>query len=94
MYIYTVRCNLVVTGVKESLWPGCHAFPFQYTLPTKLPTSFHGRFGYVRYFCEASLERAWQPSVRRRAYFSVSAAVDVNLDPKAEVCFIIQTFMF
>ncbi|CAB3365289.1 Hypothetical predicted protein [Cloeon dipterum] len=72
------------SSAKESLWPGVHAFPFQYTLPTKLPTSFHGRFGYVRYFCEASLERPWLPSVKRKSYFSVSANADVNLESKAE----------
>ncbi|XP_059479292.1 uncharacterized protein LOC132198958 isoform X2 [Neocloeon triangulifer] len=72
------------SSVKENLWPGEHAFPFQYTLPTKLPTSFHGRYGYVRYFCEASLERPWLPSVKRKSFFSVSANADVNLESKAE----------
>jgi len=79
------KLYFLCTGVKESLWPGVHSFPFQYTLPTKLPTSFHGRYGYVRYYCEASLERPWLPSVKRKAFFSVSANADVNLESKAEV---------
>lgn len=67
------------------VWTGNHSFPFSYTLPSKLPASFHGRFGYVRYFCEASLERHNLPTIKRRTFFSVNTIVDLNTDSKADV---------
>lgn len=72
-------------GTRELMWKGEHSFPFSYTLPSKLPVSFHGRFGYVRFFCEASLERHNHPTVQRRAFFSVSSTMDLNADSKADV---------
>lgn len=67
------------------LWTGEHRFPFHYTLPNKLPSSFHGRLGYIRYFCEATLERNALPNIQSRTVFSVSNIADVNTDPKADV---------
>ena len=67
------------------MWAGKHSFPFSYTLPAKLPASFHGRYGYVRYFCEASLERLNLPTIQRCAYFSVNTITDLNTDSKADV---------
>ena len=75
-------------GERERLWAGQHSFPFHYTLPAKLPASFHGRLGYVRYFCEATLERNALPNIQCRTMFSVSNIADVNTDPKADVSYI------
>ncbi|XP_046400590.1 uncharacterized protein LOC124166919 [Ischnura elegans] len=72
------------SSAREHLSSGAHRFRFSYVLPGKLPSSFHGRYGYVRYFCEASLERAWAASITRKCMFSVSASVDVNREPRAE----------
>jgi hypothetical protein len=72
-------------GKRERLWAGEHSFPFHYTLPANLPASFHGRFGYIRYFCEAILERSAFPNIQCQTMFSVSSIADVNMDPKAEV---------
>ncbi|XP_023718129.1 uncharacterized protein LOC111870245 isoform X1 [Cryptotermes secundus] len=69
---------------RERLWAGEHSFPFHYTLPAKLPASFHGRLGYIRYFCEAILERSALPNVQCQTVFSVSNIADVNIDPKAD----------
>ncbi|XP_063220033.1 uncharacterized protein LOC134529626 [Bacillus rossius redtenbacheri] len=72
-------------GGREQLWGGSHAFPFDYSLPAKLPASFHGRLGYVRYFCEATLERCAAPALCSRAYFSVGCVADINTEPKSEL---------
>ncbi|KAK6644017.1 hypothetical protein RUM43_000282 [Polyplax serrata] len=69
---------------REMMWTGKHSFPFSYTLPSKLPASFHGRFGYVRYFCEASLERLNLPTIQRSTFFSVNTITDLNTDSKAD----------
>ncbi|KAL0270661.1 UNVERIFIED_CONTAM: hypothetical protein PYX00_007999 [Menopon gallinae] len=72
------------SSTREMMWTGKHSFPFTYCLPSKLPASFHGRYGYVRYFCEASLERHNLPTVQRRAFFSVNNVMDLNTDSKAD----------
>lgn len=72
-------------GYREQLWEGEHTFPFHYTLPAQLPASFHGRYGYVRYYCESSLER-WRTKDTRRVYFSVCNLADINQVSKADVC--------
>jgi hypothetical protein len=77
-------------GKRERLWAGEHSFPFHYTLPAKLPASFHGRFGYIRYFCEAILERSALPNVLCQTMFSVNNIADVNIDPKADVSYSIS----
>lgn len=83
---------LTIPGSREMMWPGKHSFPFSYCLPSKLPASFHGRFGYVRYFCEASLERHNSATIQRRAFFNVSTVMDLNTDSKADVSCIFLSF--
>ncbi|CAB0002031.1 unnamed protein product [Nesidiocoris tenuis] len=72
------------SSFREKLWPGNHSFPFQFTLPAQLPASFQGRFGYVRYYCEALLLR-WKEKDVRRVYFSVTNTADINTNTLAEV---------
>lgn len=76
--------DYVCLGFKEQLWKGSHSFSFQYTLPAQLPSSFIGRFGFVRYYCESTLER-WRNKETKRIYFSVSSITDINQVPKADV---------
>ncbi|GLH05329.1 Arrestin domain-containing protein 3 [Gryllus bimaculatus] len=83
-YTREVSARAACAGRREQLWAAAHRFPFDYALPNKLPASFHGRCGYVRYFCEAALERAGAPVVARRTLFSVSNVSDLNTEPKAE----------
>ncbi|XP_014250306.1 arrestin domain-containing protein 17-like [Cimex lectularius] len=71
------------SSYREQLWEGSHVFPFQFTLPTGLPASFNGRFGYVRYYCESTLQR-WKIKDTRRVYFSVTNVADINTEAKAE----------
>jgi hypothetical protein len=84
--IGTLQCS-GSTGKRERLWAGEHSFPFHYTLPAKLPASFHGHLGYIRYFCEAILERSALPNIQCQTMFSVSNIADVNIDPKADVSY-------
>uniref|UniRef100_T1IBG6 Arrestin_N domain-containing protein n=1 Tax=Rhodnius prolixus TaxID=13249 RepID=T1IBG6_RHOPR len=71
------------SSYREQLWAGSHVFPFQFTLPAQLPSSFNGRFGYVRYYCETTLLR-WKLKDTRRVYFSVTNVADINNEAKAE----------
>ncbi|KAG8329647.1 hypothetical protein J6590_081803 [Homalodisca vitripennis] len=71
------------SSFKEQLWKGSHNFAFQYTLPAQLPSSFNGHFGFVRYYCESSVER-WRNKEVKRIYFSVANVTDINQVPKAD----------
>ena len=31
------------------LYPGIHSFPFSFTLPPNIPSSFESKYGHVRY---------------------------------------------
>ena len=36
-------------SLKDGLPPGAHEFPFEFPLPTNIPSSFEGRYGWIRY---------------------------------------------
>uniref|UniRef100_S4RLU4 Arrestin domain containing 3 n=1 Tax=Petromyzon marinus TaxID=7757 RepID=S4RLU4_PETMA len=58
---------------------GKHYFPFSFLLPLEpLPTSFEGKYGNVRYWVEAKLQRPWLPVQKTRMEFTVLENVDVN----------------
>lgn len=41
--------------------PGTYEYGFQCDLPTTLPTSFEGEFGYIRYTATVCLDRVMWP---------------------------------
>uniref|UniRef100_A0A5S6Q919 Arrestin_C domain-containing protein n=1 Tax=Trichuris muris TaxID=70415 RepID=A0A5S6Q919_TRIMR len=57
---------------------GCHRIPFTFRLPERLPSSYEGLYGNVRYDCTAVLSRAWKLDLVCRKAFRVLAAVDLN----------------
>ena len=64
---------------------GVNEFPFQYTLPENIPSSFEGEYGRVKYSARATVEvpkRADQPTMMP---FTVMAALDLNQLPDAMV---------
>ena len=42
-----------------SLGPGIHSFPFSFSLPSNLPSSYESRVGHVRYFVASDIVRSW-----------------------------------
>ena len=39
----------------QELHAGVHSFPFRFQLPTRLPSSFHGSAGWIRYYVEGRI---------------------------------------
>ncbi|XP_032829583.1 arrestin domain-containing protein 2-like [Petromyzon marinus] len=83
--LYSQGCQLIGgcerDGVEDiTVLPiGKHYFPFSFLLPLEpLPTSFEGKYGNVRYWVEAKLQRPWLPVQKTRMEFTVLENVDVN----------------
>lgn len=72
-----------VSDDKGSLPAGDHAFPFTFTLPPGLPSSFEGDYGYVRYWAKATIDRPWKFDIYAKRAFSVIASLDLSLEPMA-----------
>jgi len=88
---YTVTYSSSETYVKEkkvvhhgpSLPPGFHSYPFNFTLPQNLPSSFEGAYGQVRYHVKATIKRDWKWNHRAKSHFIVSGVLDLNTHPTA-----------
>uniref|UniRef100_UPI00398F7B6E arrestin domain-containing protein 4-like n=1 Tax=Pristiophorus japonicus TaxID=55135 RepID=UPI00398F7B6E len=62
-----------------TLQPGKHEFPFSFHLPQgPLVTSFNGKYGSVKYWVTAILERPGVPNQIVKREFSVISQIDVN----------------
>lgn len=67
------------------LHPGSHYFPFEFTLPQKLPSSFKGKHGRLRYFVKMTICSAGGPHPARTSKFAVIGSLDLNKEPDAAV---------
>jgi hypothetical protein len=56
-------------GYTEVLQSGEHYFQFSMILPNNLPSSFEGKYGYVRYRVKATLDRPWKLDYKEKAFF-------------------------
>ena len=68
-------------GERIRLEAGSHRYPFTFSLPPNVPSSFEGEHGYVRYTAEATMERPWKFNHVTRCAFTVISLVDLNLEP-------------
>ena len=60
---------------------GNHEFPFSFTLPKDIPSTFEGSYGNVTYYAQAGSDL---DKIFKRP-FTVVALVDLNLNPEAKV---------
>lgn len=67
------------------LQPGRHTFPFSYTLPVNLPSSFESFVGNVRYMIKAKINKPWKFDHKTKKMFTVVSILDLNQQPSATV---------
>ena len=60
---------------------GTHTYDFQIELPASLPSTFEGGYGYVRYFCKATIDKPWKFDHDVKVPFTVLSILDLNLQP-------------
>ena len=60
---------------------GNHVLPFSFILPEKLPTSFEGEHGHIRYFVESNIERSglFKSNKRNKQFITINSVVDLNV---------------
>jgi len=75
------NCLTADGGESSRLDAGIHRYPFTFSLPPTVPSSFEGQWGSVRYTAEATMERPWKFDHSTRSAFTVISLVDLNLEP-------------
>eukprot|EP00105_Crassostrea_gigas_P028657 XP_011450385.1 PREDICTED: arrestin domain-containing protein 17 [Crassostrea gigas] len=72
-------------GDKCRLPPGQHFYPFSFQLPSRLPSSFEGGDGYVRYTIRGVIDRSsWiKKDKDTKKPFTVIALLDLNTYPNS-----------
>lgn len=71
-------------GDKIVLSEGEHCYPFTTTLPPKLPSSFEGEFGHIRYTVKVVIDRPWKFDHEIKSAFTVISPVDLNTHETAK----------
>ena len=75
-------CN---SGANSQLEQGHHEFPFTFSLPAGIPSSYECFSGGVRYYIKAKLEVGWKDSISIRQHFVVFQPYDLNDNGLARV---------
>lgn len=57
---------------------GKHEFPILFCLPDKLPSSYEGPHGYVRFWCKATLTHSEKKRIACSRLFTVISPIDLN----------------
>ena len=64
---------------------GQFEYPFWFSLPGNVPSSYESNAGHVRYTMRAILERPWKSNFQFKMSFTVNTVADLNLNPQAAV---------
>ncbi|KAK3098104.1 hypothetical protein FSP39_016146 [Pinctada imbricata] len=84
--VFNYTTVLPIKGEKDYsdgalLHEGSHYFPFEFTLPAKLPSSFKGKHGRLRYYVRMTICTAGGPHPARTSKFAVIGSMDLNSEP-------------
>ncbi|XP_053405210.1 arrestin domain-containing protein 3-like isoform X2 [Mercenaria mercenaria] len=63
---------------------GRYTYPFQCQLPAKLPCSFEGELGYVRYWVKATIEKGRELIHKTKLPFTVICPLELNSVPDSD----------
>nr|XP_039251906.1 arrestin domain-containing protein 3-like [Styela clava] len=66
---------------QTNLSQGQHVFPFQYQLPTPLPSSYEDGIGYIRYWVKGTIVKPWKFDKYTTQVFTVLDTLDLNNIP-------------
>lgn len=62
----------------EEFKPGTFTYPFEYQLPTTLPSSVKAKHGKIRYHVEACLQTGWEFDVYSKTSFTIIKLEDLS----------------
>ena len=66
---------------EQIIQPGTYTWPFQFQIPSNVPSSFQGRHGQIQYALEATVKRSWKFDYTTMVPFTVNSIVDLNTWP-------------
>lgn len=85
MRYYSVMPNFTGRQTFE-LSVGQHLYPFTFALPSQIPASFEGRYGYIRYTLRVTALRPWMMrNYVTQVTLSVVPSLDLNVVSGASV---------
>lgn len=70
------------------LAPGVYDYNFQCNLPSQLPTSVEGGYGFIAYTARVVVDIPLWPDMKFEQPFHVIRPLDVNADPSLQVVYI------
>ncbi|KRZ76994.1 Arrestin domain-containing protein 3 [Trichinella papuae] len=77
--------NQNFTNINSSfLDAGVHKFPFEFHLPADCPNSFESKYGSIRYYCKALLEKDDSILLMDKQLFTILNGIDLNISIEAE----------
>ncbi|XP_046556375.1 arrestin domain-containing protein 3-like isoform X1 [Haliotis rubra] len=71
-------------GHDINLPAGRHTYPFSYKLPSRLPSSFAGAYGFVGYDAKCTIDKPWKFNHEAETSFIVRNRLDLNREPRAK----------
>ena len=93
MFLWKIAFQFVLFSGEDSnsqgamLHEGSHYFPFEFTLPSHLPSSFKGKHGRLRYFVRMTICTSGGPHPTRTSKFGVQGSLDLNAEPNTAVSY-------
>lgn len=70
---------------ETELVPGVYDYPFQYALPSQLPSTMEEIHGTVRYYTQATLDKPWTMDNVIREAFTVNSYNDLSTMPELKL---------
>jgi len=82
---FNQRINLVQIGNPFTFQNGEYSYPFAFTLPSNIPTSFENIYGKIRYSMTVVIGRQNKSDLEYQIPFTVNSIVDLNSIQEAQM---------
>jgi hypothetical protein len=67
---------------------GEHVYPFNYSLPHQLPSTFNGKHGKICYIAKVKINIPWKKNIEKEIMFEIFSSINLNDDPSLAVSII------
>lgn len=77
-----IFCIIYFTDKTQLLEDGKHVYPFNFSLPHHLPSTFNEYNGHVRYTVKVTVDVPWGINQKSKTIFKVVSPINLNYEPK------------
>lgn len=79
---------------KLRIKPGENVYPFNFSLPDLLPSTFHDEYGHVKYTAKVTIDKPRGKDESTEIHFKVFSPFDLNSEPSLAVSeYLIMIFL-